>query len=275
MDVVELSLPSSLSSWPSSTARITFRSPGAPGTDTHVIGHGGHGVVLLEERRRRRRTVPAVPARAFLGGAARQQLELRVVGAVERAAAVRCQAIASEHPPSPRARSWSRGPRRRAPLDPDDALEAFLASQAVAGRRADPPQRSDGVATSAINVGRNATTKRSTFLLPVRRAFMRPSSSAPVPPRLSPPPAMAKYYALYMLVCLCVLSACCCAVASYLGACKGSCYALCLRVSSAALAIVGFGNNQLCSPLEISPAPPTNQYARPVTPLWTIVEREY
>ena len=88
MDVVELSLPSSLSSWPSSlgahhlqvAGRARYRHP-------HVIGHGGHDVVLPEERRRRPEgLVPAVPARALLGGAARQQPELRVVGAVERAA---------------------------------------------------------------------------------------------------------------------------------------------------------------------------------------------
>ena len=90
MDVVELSLPSSLSSWPSSTARITFRSPGAPGTDTHTSSGTADTTSYCL------RSADVVPKDLFqrclpapFRGRRRQQPELRVVGAVERAAPTR------------------------------------------------------------------------------------------------------------------------------------------------------------------------------------------
>ena len=195
MDVVELSLPSSLSSWPSSTARITFRSPGAPGTDTHTSSGTADTTSYCL------RSADVVPKDLFQRclpapfSEAPRASNLSFASSAPSSAPhrTRCQAIAfwstsffaSGSILEPRPQRVGRRSTRTM------RSKRFLRRKPVpAAERITSRSRSDDVATSAINVGRNATTKRSTFLLPVRRAFMSPSSSAPVPPRLSPPPAI-------------------------------------------------------------------------------------
>mmetsp|Transcript_24276 Transcript_24276/g.63293 ORF Transcript_24276/g.63293 Transcript_24276/m.63293 type:complete len:275 (+) Transcript_24276:1141-1965(+) len=240
-DVVELSLPSSLSSSrPSSTARITFRSPGAPGTDTHTSSGTADTTSYCFSK------ADVVPKDLFQRclpapfSEAPRASNLNFASSAPSSAPhrTRCQAIAfwstsffaSGSILEPRPQRVGRRSTRMM------RSKRFLRRKPLpAAERITSRSRSDDVATSAMSVGRNATTNRSTFLLPVRRAFMSPSSRAPVPPLLSPPPAIDVLCCfVYLLVSAAIARVSALARAAVVLSPVSSCEQRCAR-------IVGFG----------------------------------
>jgi len=198
-DVVDVSSPSFLSCEfsPSSTARIAFRSPGAPGIE---IQTSSGTAAMTSYCFSSADVVPKDLFQLYLPepfSAAPRAINLSLASSAPSSAPHRtkCHAIAfwstsflaSGSILDPRPQRVGRHSTRTMRSKRRLRRRPLPATQRITSRN-----RSDDVAMSAMSVGRNATTNKLTFLLPVRKAFMRPSSSAPVPPpRLSPRPAIA------------------------------------------------------------------------------------